>query len=641
MSSTKIQISDLVAKIKREVSFREMFRELYADQFRAHGNSHCPFHNDSDPSFQVEKDHGYCHAGCTPENGSKNFDVIFLYMIAKKVDFKIAIHELAAKYGIQSAQKPMKKGKIVETYPYHDESGDVLYEVCRLEPKGDFPLRRPDGKGGTIWNMNGVRRVLLGLPDLLAIDPKQPILFVEGEKDALRARSAGFASTTAPGGADKKGSKWPGLVEKYAIHKPLKGREVWIIPDNDAPGHAHALAVANTLHGFAASVKILTLPDLPEKGDVSDFIDQHGPEEGKRLLLEIAEKTLEYNPPKPVRFGSLSCADLMAAEIPDIKWIIFGLLCEGLIILAGSPKIGKSWLVLSLCLAIVSGRKALSHFPSQSGTVLYLALEDNPRRLKRRLITMGISEDTPGLDKLFIETQSPTLHEPKDRPNLIDVLEKWLEEHPDAALIAIDTLAKIRNQSKASKSVYEQDYHDIEVLQQIASRYSVAILVVTHDRKELDEDPFKTISGSTGVIGAADAGWVLTKKRGETEGNIFISGRDVEERKGAVEFDKETGWWRWIGDAAELKMNRLSLEIRNVIMDTGKPAAPKEISKALSPHYRYETVKKTLSRMVVKGELIKAPNHKYSLPPEDLYYGKAGSCPEKEPVQDEIYLDSI
>ncbi len=110
----------------------------------------------------------------------------------------------------------------------------------------------------------------------------------------LAARSLGFVATTPPQGADRHGSKWPGLVKKYAIHEPLKDRVVWIIPDNDEPGQSHARAVADTLHGFAKSVKILNLPNLPEGGDLSDFLEKEGREGTYYTLLYLAEETPEY-----------------------------------------------------------------------------------------------------------------------------------------------------------------------------------------------------------------------------------------------------------------------------------------------------------------------------------------------------------
>jgi hypothetical protein len=486
--------------------------------------------------------------------------------------------------------------------------------------------------------LGDTRRVLFGLPELRASDPDTPVLVVEGEKDCLSARAIGFVATTSPGGA----AKWDGLVNRYAIHTPLKDRTVWVIPDNDGPGREHGEQVARGLTGLAKQVKLLNLPGLQEKQDLSDFIEKHGAE-SRRLIEGLAARIPEYEPPKKVKFGSYTCADLMAENIPDVKWIIPGLLTEGLTVLAGSPKIGKSWLAFAIGLAVSGGLQALSFFQCNVGRVLYLALEDNKRRLKSRLVKMG-KGDSPNLGNIFIEVLAPKIRESKGTQNLLDKLNAWLLENSDAALIVIDTLAKVKKSHKGNQGSYEADYEDIEGLQQLAAVYSVSIILVTHDRKEEDSDPLKTITGSTGIVGAADSAWVLTKKRGDHEGGLFITGRDIEERKGTLMFEKDSGLWRWLGDAVELKMNNLALDIRNALLEAGKPLAPKEISESLgrgATGKQYESVKKMVQRMVDRGELDKALNHKYALPPEDMYYGNPSSYHERTPEQTEVYLDHI
>ena len=139
--------------------------------------------------------------------------------------------------------------------------------------------------------------VLYRLPEVLQ---SNEMWICEGEKDADSVSALGLCGATAPNGA----GKWPGLVEKFCIHEPLRAKKVYILPDNDPvdpktkrrPGIEHAADIARTLYGFAASVKIIELPGLPAKGDVSDFIAMHGPEKAKDMLLELAEKTEDYQP---------------------------------------------------------------------------------------------------------------------------------------------------------------------------------------------------------------------------------------------------------------------------------------------------------------------------------------------------------
>jgi hypothetical protein len=166
---------------------------------------------------------------------------------------------------------------IIAEYDYRDERGTPLYQAVRLAPK-DFFVRRPDGRGGWITKdvFKAVKRVLYQLPELLASPIKEPIFVVEGEKDVDRLRSLELVATTNVGGA----GKW-----RKEYNKALRGRRVIILPDNDDPGRQHADQVRRHLDGIASSVKILTLPDLPPKGDVSDWLDAGGTKHG---LLEMA-----------------------------------------------------------------------------------------------------------------------------------------------------------------------------------------------------------------------------------------------------------------------------------------------------------------------------------------------------------------
>lgn len=158
------------------------------------------------------------------------------------------------------------KFNIVKTYDYVDEAGTLLFQVCRMDPK-DFRQRRPNEGGGWIWSTKGIRRVLYRLPELLKSDKSQVVFIVEGEKDVERLVAAGRLATTNAGGV----GKWK---SQYA--EPLYSQPVVILPDNDEPGRKHAQQIARSLKGKAASTKIVELPGLPDKGDVSDFFDAGG-----------------------------------------------------------------------------------------------------------------------------------------------------------------------------------------------------------------------------------------------------------------------------------------------------------------------------------------------------------------------------
>ena len=172
-----------------------------------------------------------------------------------------------------------KKPRIVATYDYRDESGNLLFQVCRMDPKM-FRQRRPDAKGGWNWSVKGTRQLPYRVPELMA-DTKRGVVIVEGEKDADRLAGLGLLVTCNAGGA----GKWR---PEYAEH--FRGRAVAILPDNDDPGQQHADAVARSLHGTAASVRIVALPKLPPKGDVSDWLDAGGTIDQLRELIKASSE---------------------------------------------------------------------------------------------------------------------------------------------------------------------------------------------------------------------------------------------------------------------------------------------------------------------------------------------------------------
>lgn len=240
--------------------------------------------------------------------------------------------------------------------------------------------------------------------------------------------------------------------------------------------------------------------------------------------------------------GTYFTADeLMETEFPEPRWAVPGLIAEGLTVLAGAPKLGKSWLVLGLALTTSSGTPALGKIDSVAGDVLYCALEDTPRRIKSRLTKMQGGQATP--KRLTIVTALPQM------PRAVEIVGEWLDERPDARLVIVDVLGKIRPPDGPSANAYERDYNVIGQLKRLADAHSVAIIVVTHTRKMGADDAFDTVSGSTGLTGAADTTLVLRRGRGDSSAVLHVTGRDVEESEYALTYDALTGTWSLDGNA--------------------------------------------------------------------------------------------
>lgn len=232
---------------------------------------------------------------------------------------------------------------------------------------------------------------------------------------------------------------------------------------------------------------------------------------------------------------------LMNTVLPPIRFVISHLLPQGLHVLAGAPKVGKSWLSLWLCLQVSKGEPAWE-FPTVRGDVLYLCLEDSYSRIQNRLL--DITDDAP--PNLFFATVSEKLHS-----GLEQQIERFLAAHPGTVLIVIDTLQRIRSGSN-DVNPYASDYRDLGILKELADKHRIAILLIHHLRKMSDDDPMNMISGTTGISGATDTNFVLRKsKRSSNSATLYCTGRDIEYRELSLEFDSTNHIWKLTEDSVE------------------------------------------------------------------------------------------
>ena len=228
--------------------------------------THCPAHGDENPSLSLSDGDGGKILGCDQTE-----------VIQASADRGL-LPSRTTNPGIYSSRAP--KGKLVKAYSYLDGEGRLSFQACQHEPK-TFRLRRPDGKGDWEYNLKGVSLIPYNLPDVLQA---QKVFIAEGEKDCTNLMKAGLTASCNPKGA----GKW-----RKEFNHFFKDKEVIILPDNDGPGRKHAGSVARHLHGIAKSVKILALPGLPEKGDVSDWLEAGGTAGELQVLAEAAP---EYHP---------------------------------------------------------------------------------------------------------------------------------------------------------------------------------------------------------------------------------------------------------------------------------------------------------------------------------------------------------
>lgn len=304
-----------------------------------------------------------------------------------------------------------------------------------------------------------------------------------------------------------------------------------------------------------------------------------------------------------------SAVDLLAHEFPEPRWAVPGIIPEGLTLLAGPPKVGKSWLSLNLATSVAAGKPALGSVDVEPGHVLYLALEDTPRRLQRRLDTVLASNPPP--EQLGFAVEWPPMPS-----GGADLLHKTLAAKPDTRLVVVDVLAKVRGSSDTRGSMYDADYAAMGHLKTLADTHNVAIVVIHHVRKSGSEDFLETISGTNGLAGAADTITVLRRARNAADATLHITGRDVEETEYALTFNPMTGAWSLLdGPAADYTLGDTRRQILELLRTSRTPLRPAEIAARLT--LRPDTVRQTCSRMAKAGQLTTdGAGHYAPNPPE-------------------------
>jgi hypothetical protein len=310
------------------------------------------------------------------------------------------------------------------------------------------------------------------------------------------------------------------------------------------------------------------------------------------------------------REGMVTAHDLQKTKFDPLKYIIPGLLPEGLAILAGRPKIGKSWLVLTLALAVATPTVALGRSdagPCIPGDVLYLGLEDGKRRLQRRMRKLcGDAVEWP--KRLAVATKWRRFYQ----GGLEDIRE-WCESAASARLIIVDTLAKVRAPGNPKASPYQNDHDALAGLQALAEQFGVGVIVNHHDRKMAADDVFDTVSGTLGLTGAVDTIMVLTKRAEGTA--LHIRGRDIEDDTSlAMRFDRLTGAWSIVGVASEVQRS----DERKAILDALAAAGDSGLSVAevmgATGRSDRNAVYQLLWKMIRDGEVQRAGRGTYSLP---------------------------
>lgn len=488
----------------------------------------CPSHDDKKPSLSIDAGAGnrtllYCYAGCRLAD-------ILSTMRLKASDL----------FNDAQGRQPMTTGRISETpqeesfpfrentapqkektiYSYCEPDGTERFQVVRLIPK-DFRFRRKEGNG-FIWKLGNIKTIPYNLQRIEA-DKTRPIFITEGEKDTDCLTSLGLIASCNPGGA----GNWKATYSPY-----FKGRDIIITPDNDRPGRDHAKDVSKKLDGIAASIIILELPGLEEKGDVSDFCEALRKKGMSDNEIVSRIETLAKNPPQMERepgdeseqeetpilgMGAQSIADVVEEKL---EWLWSGYLPKGtMVIFDGAPGVGKSTITIDIACRLSHGDKMPDGSLCEQGNSLLVTVEDHiPTVVKPRIIAAGGDENhmfyvpIKGIPRKDGTFSQPTLADTNAMRE--EIREKKI------ALMIIDPLAAFMPPD--INSWKDTDIRKVLApISAMAAETGVVVIVVRHTNKNTGSNAMNSGGGSIAIVANARAAFLVGKHPDIPGENIF------------------------------------------------------------------------------------------------------------------------
>ncbi len=547
--------NDIFETVKRNVKIAEVVED-YGVQLNYQGQGLCPFHKEKTPSFSVKREDNIFKCFGCGESG----DAITFVAKLKGIEPIEAARELAEKYHIEVEEKKTGKAATITEYlkrcqgdigktdyfekrglnratirkfclgydAYHNSavipysSKMTYYQTRSIAEKAFFKPKTEDAGAEPVFNINGLK-----------LRTKEPIFVVESPICAMSVyQSGGNAIATCGTGG------WKKVVDEVKKKKPLGGFILCF--DNDEPGKKASTAMYNEL--VALGVQVIEYNIAGECKDPNELLMSNH----KKLEDSVKAAKLKLRRQYATAKDSFDALELQGENVEPPTWIVREVLPTGLAILCAPSKIGKSWMMMQLGLAVADGKEFLDFKTNQSG-VLYYALEDSKARLKDRLNKLLKGKKAP--TNLRFVTQADTVD-----GGLLEKIEEELRTFPGIKLIIIDTLQKVRGKAIRNESMYSGDYREMAKLKEYADNHKVCMLFVHHLRKMLDEtDVFNMISGSTALMGAADTIFIISKKkRNDENANLSMTGRDIAQSDLVIAFSKADYVWVVEGTAEEV-----------------------------------------------------------------------------------------
>ncbi len=511
----------------------------------------CPAHDDQNPSLSISlgqkgKILVHCHAGCSAEEvvqvlGLNITDLFPPSSLSSLSHRGLSLIEFAR-------EKKLPWGFLVNQGITEDPQGGLRISYYNLD--GTLALRfriRTDlvAKKGSFWKKQSGDILPFGLEQLIEARKQKFLVLVEGETDTLTLHYHGYPALGIPGAE---------MVRKTMQQSYLKDIErIYILQEPDEAGQHFAEDILLLLAEWSWSGKALgiSLPNTKDPNELHQRDPKGFPAAFQQALDEAAlqydgSATLQTVPAQPATppqseqalNSVFTLQHLLDMPFVGPQWAIRELLLEGLLLLVGKPKMGKSWLALQMAFAVAAGTPIFDTYQAIKGEVLYLALEDTPQRLQSRSQQVLATMTVPPQGVTFAIQWSRL-----DQGGLSQ-LEDFAKDHPLLRLIVIDTWAMLAPGTPSRSRSYEMEYAGLAPLKQFASTHHVSLLLVHHLRKTPGQDVLDEITGSTGLIGAVDGMLILKRVREQEEASLFVTGRDLPEQSLSLLFDPTTAQWK-------------------------------------------------------------------------------------------------
>ena len=382
--------------------------------------------------------------------------------------------------------------------------------------------------GDTYTNEKGFTSCWYKLPEAIkmARATKQPLVYCNGEASTVVAQHFGIPAITLAGG----GERAPTASLLAELSRVWAGGIV-VALDCDKAGRAATAKAVKAMQDAKLSVYAVDM-QLGNGGDLADWAKLY---QADAMVMLEALKPEQFAITNELAYELITADELEGKQFAALTWIVEDILPEGCFVFAGKPKARKSWAGTHIARAVARGDLVFGKYKTEPGTVLYLDLESNQRRMQQRLRQMEI--DNQGQPKnLIIATNWGRGAE------AVEALEAFLLKYTDTVLVVVDILENIRAPREKYANPYSEDYDAVKPLTMLAEKYHCAILVIHHTRKSKSDDAFDEISGTTGLAGGVSGMFILSRIPGdENQSELIVRGRDIESD------DKRLLTWNSIG----------------------------------------------------------------------------------------------